>query len=208
MPTAREQILADIRRSLPVDAPLPEIAGPWTRYDDPREKFFEILRTVGGTGQSVSGPDQLRLQIERVIGEVGATRIASLVPEAHAGNIDVAAIHDPHQLADVDLAILPGELAVAENAAVWITQTTPARRVLYFLSQHVVFIVPADSVVNNMHEAYDWHHRQAGEGRRPFAEPRFGTFVSGPSKTADIEQALVIGAHGARSLHVFLVNGQ
>lgn len=206
MPTAREQILADIRRSLPVDTPLPELAGPWTRYDNPREKFFEILRTVGGVGQVVSGPDELRQEIERVIGEVTATRIASLVPAAHAGSLDVTAIDDPHQLADVDLAIVPGELAVAENAAVWISQTAPARRVLYFLSQHVVFIVPADSVVNNMHEAYQWHHRQAGEGRQPFAEPRFGTFVSGPSKTADIEQALVIGAHGARSLHVVLVN--
>jgi len=205
MPTAREQILADIRRSLPVDAPLPELDGPWTRYDNPRETFFEILRTVGGVGKRVGAPNELRQEIERVIADVGASRIASIVPEAHPGNINVEAIDDPHQLADVDLAIVPGELAVAENGAVWISQTAPAQRVLYFLSQHVVFIVPADRVVNNMHEAYEWHHRQAGEGRQPFAEPRFGTFVSGPSKTADIEQALVIGAHGARSLHVFLV---
>jgi L-lactate dehydrogenase complex protein LldG len=208
MPTAREQILADIRRTLPVDAPLPELAGSWTRYDDPHEKFFEILSAVGGVGRLVSGQDELRQQIDRVIAEVNATRIASLVPTAHAGNVDVAAIDDPHRLANVDLAILPGELAVAENAAVWVSQTAPARRVLYFLSQHIVFVVPADSVVNNMHEAYQWHHRQAGEGRLPFAEPRFGTFISGPSKTADIEQALVIGAHGARSLNVFLLNGQ
>jgi L-lactate dehydrogenase complex protein LldG len=208
MPAAREQILADIRRSLPVDAPLPELAGPWTCYDDAPQKFFEMLRTVGGVGQFVSGHDELRREIERVIAQVGALRIASLVPEAHAGNIDVAAVDDPHQLADVDLAIVPGELAVAENAAVWVTQTAPARRILYFLSQHVVFVVPAFRVVNNMHEAYEWHRRQAGEGRPPFAEPRFGTYVSGPSKTADIEQALVIGAHGARSLHVFLVKEQ
>jgi L-lactate dehydrogenase complex protein LldG len=75
--------------------------------------------------------------------------------------------------------------------------------VLYFLSQHVVLVVPADRVVNNMHEAYDWIDLQAAGGS-PFAEARWAAFMSGPSKTADIEQALVIGAHGARSLHVYL----
>jgi L-lactate dehydrogenase complex protein LldG len=55
-----------------------------------------------------------------------------------------------------------------------------------------------------MHEAYEWITQHAGE-RGPFAEPRWGTFMSGPSKTADIEQALVIGAHGARSLNVFFI---
>ena len=41
--------------------------------------------------------------------------------------------------------------------------------------------------------------------RLRFEEPGFGLFISGPSKTADIELALVIGAHGARSTMVFLV---
>jgi L-lactate dehydrogenase complex protein LldG len=203
MPTSRHQILHDIRQHLPVDAPLPAHAGPWTQYDDPAQQFLETLRGVGGIGKVITGPVPLRDEINRLIGQLEAQQICSVLPEVAAGNIDMASIDDPHDLAAVDLAILPGELAVAENAAVWVTGAFVRQRVAYFLSQHVVLVVPADRIVNNMHEAYDWLHRQAGADG-PFASPRWGTFMSGPSKTADIEQALVIGAHGARSLHVFL----
>ena len=202
--TAREQILRDVRRSLPAEAPRPSLDGEWIRYTDPYSQFFETLRGVGGAGRVVTGEAQLREEMERVIESIAAKQICSVIPAATVGNVDLAAIDDPHQLAGVDLAILPGELAVAENAAVWVTNVEVGQRVAYFLSQHVVLVVPHDRIVNNMHEAYEWLHRTAGPAG-PFAMATWGTFMSGPSKTADIEQALVIGAHGARSLHVFLL---
>ena len=202
--SAREQILRDVRRSLPAEAPRPALDGEWIRYEDPYGQFFETLRGVGGIGRVVAGEAQLREEVERVIESIGAKEICSVVPASAAGNVDFAAVDDPHQLASIDLAILPGELAVAENAAVWVTNAHVGQRVAYFLSQHVVLVVPHDRIVNNMHEAYEWLHRTAGPAG-PFAAATWGTFMSGPSKTADIEQALVIGAHGARSLHVFLL---
>ncbi|HEX6962163.1 MAG TPA: LUD domain-containing protein, partial [Lacipirellula sp.] len=159
-----------------------------------------------GVGKVLSGEFTLREELQQLISLLGAKQVCSVFPDACAGNVDLKAIDDPHDLANVDLAILPGELAVAENAAVWVTGAAVRQRVAYFLSQHVALVVPADCVVNNMHEAYPWLHRAAGDGG-PFATAKWGTFMSGPSKTADIEQALVIGAHGARSLHVFLVEG-
>ncbi len=203
MPSSRERILRDIRQHLPVDAALPSHAGKWTRYEDPTQQFLNVLSSVGGVGKVVAGHLPLREEIYCLVDQLEARQICSVLPEVIPGNVDMAAIDDPHDLAAVDLAILPGELAVAENAAVWVTGAHVPQRVAYFLSQHVVLIVPADRIVNNMHEAYDWLHREAGAGG-PFASPRWGTFMSGPSKTADIEQALVIGAHGARSLHVYL----
>jgi len=202
MPSARNQILRDIRAHLPVESPLPDLNYAWTRYDDPHRQFLEVLRSVGGVGKTVAGLVPLREEVERLAKQLEAKQVCSVLPDVAVGNVDMAAVADPHELADVDLAILPGELAVAENAAVWVTGAMVPQRVAYFLSQHVVLVVPHDRIVNNMHEAYDWLHRQAGGGN-PFAEPRWGAFMSGPSKTADIEQALVIGAHGARSLHVY-----
>jgi L-lactate dehydrogenase complex protein LldG len=203
MPTARDQILHDIRATLPVETALPDLNGEWVRYADPVQQFFDVLRGVGGIGKLVAGEAALRAEIARIGDELAAAQVCSVLPELAPGNVDLATIDDPHQLAGVDLAVLPGELAVAENGAVWITAAIVPERVLYFLSQHVVLVVPADHVVNNMHEAYQWLHQQAGAAG-PFREAKWGAFMSGPSKTADIEQALVIGAHGARSLHVLL----
>ena len=205
MSTAREQVLHDIRSTLPVEVALPELAGPWTRYDDPRQQFIEVLRGVGGVGKVVAGRALLAAEIQKLVESIDAQRVCSVLPDVVPGNVNLSAVDDPHQLADVDLAILPGELAVAENAAVWVTGAQVPERVLYFLSQHVVLVVPAERVVNNMHEAYAWLRSDAGDGVGPFDVAKWGTFMSGPSKTADIEQALVIGAHGARSLHVFLL---
>jgi L-lactate dehydrogenase complex protein LldG len=97
-------------------------------------------------------------------------------------------------LEPVDFAIMPGVFGVAENAAIWVTDRELPLRVLYFIVQHLALVIPADSIVDNMHQAYE---------RLSFARAEFGAFIAGPSKTADIEQALVIGAHGPRSLTVF-----
>ena len=104
---------------------------------------------------------------------------------------------DPHQLEAVEFAILPGQFAVAENAAVWVTSRAVRHQAIYYLTQHLALVVPRDQLLHNMHEAY---------ARLSFDQAEFGCFISGPSKTADIEQSLVIGAHGPRSLAVFLVD--
>ena len=116
--------------------------------------------------------------------------ITGLVP-AHAS----AGAQQGHELADLDLAILEGSPAVAESGAVWVVPADARQRAAAFLAQHLVLVVPRHTLVHELHEAY--------ERIDPAAAP-YGCFVAGPSKTADIEQSLVIGAHGPRSLTVLL----
>jgi L-lactate dehydrogenase complex protein LldG len=135
-----------------------------------------------------------------------AKKIVSLVPGIGSANVDLNLIEDPHALEDVDFAVLPGEFAVAENAAVWVTDAGIKHRVAYFLPQHLALVVPFDRLLHNMHQAYDWLAvNPRADGKPQFDQAGFGAFISGPSKTADIEQSLVIGAHGARSLTVILL---
>ena len=124
-----------------------------------------------------------------------AKKTVSLI-EGIDGNTDLAQIDDPHETEDIDFAILPGQFAVAENGAVWISDDGVKQRAIYFIAQHLALVISANDIVPNMHAAYR---------RLSFDQPRFGAFISGPSKTADIEQSLVIGAHGPRSMTVFVV---
>jgi L-lactate dehydrogenase complex protein LldG len=117
----------------------------------------------------------------------------------------LVATASPHALADVDVAIMPGEFAVAENGAVWVTDASVPLRAIYFLCQHLVLVVSESDIVDNMHAAYELLHTAGRNGNSIFEAPLFGAFIAGPSKTADIEQSLVIGAHGARSLTVYLL---
>jgi L-lactate dehydrogenase complex protein LldG len=178
MPTSRDQILRDIRTNLPVEAALPDGGFTGIRYADPCRQFIETLQSVGGAGQQVGSLEELQIEVQRLSTVLHAAAIGSALPEVFGGNVDLA-VEDPHELANVDLAILPGELAVAENAAVWVTDAVVPQRGAYFLSQHVALVVPQDRIVNNMHEAYARLHAEAGGGD-PFSKPRWGAFMSGP----------------------------
>src|SRR5262245_38221842 len=199
MPSNKDAILSAIRRNRPAACAAPELTAAWTTYADLRQQFIDILTAVGGQAVNVRDLAELNAHLNQLPAYTSAHKIASLVPGAGTRNVDLAALNSPHDLADVDIAILPGQFAVAENAAVWVDDRDVLFRIIYFLCQHLVLVVPANEIVAHLHAAYD---RLAGA----FANPVFGAFISGPSKTADIEQSLVIGAHGPRSLTVFLLD--
>jgi len=192
--SARDDILRTIRRQLPLATDLPDRQVEGIRYDHPVGQFLEVLEGVGGQGHLVTSLSEIPDLLSGL--RIPGRRIVSAVPGVLEPNFDFAAVTDPHTMADVELAIVPGEIAVAENAAVWVHTITSALRAACFLSQHLALVVPASRIVSNLHEAYD---------RMCLDETAFGCFISGPSKTADIEQSLVKGAHGARTLNVFLV---
>ncbi|MCL6261264.1 LUD domain-containing protein [Aquiflexum sp. TKW24L] len=103
---------------------------------------------------------------------------------------------DAHHLDNLNLAIIRGQFGVAENGAIWLEDQDMGLRALPFITEHLVIVLDSAHLVANMHQAY---------GRIGLKESGFGLFLAGPSKTADIEQSLVIGAHGAKSLRVVLV---
>jgi L-lactate dehydrogenase complex protein LldG len=108
----------------------------------------------------------------------------------------VAIPADPHALADLSLFVCQAALGVAENGAVWIATNDAWYRAALFLAERVVIVLAESTIVSDLHEAY---------ARLDIRAKSFGALVAGPSKTADIEQALVIGAHGPKELTLIVV---
>ena len=206
--SSRENILARVRTNQPPMRVLPGLSGLGSdginenRGGNPGDggtpdlvaEFSRILEAIGGESFLVSGADQIiAILRER---QPHARRIVSGCPELRGFAEPDLSDADPHRLENVDLAVLQARFGVAENGACWITENEMLERALPFITQHLALVIGRGEIVKNMHAAYE---RIADDGYG------FGTFIAGPSKTADIEQSLVLGAHGPASLTVFLV---
>lgn len=156
--------------------------------DDLVGQFNASLNTVAGTLHSEGGLAALQKAVDELIQQ--NMQVISLL-DGIKGNRQVP--ETAHDLADIDYAVIPGDLGVAENGAIWVNQ--PSHRVTPFICENLILALAKDNIVANMHQAVKQVALQPGE---------LGLFIAGPSKTADIEQALVVGAHGACSLNVYL----
>ena len=194
--SSRDEILSAVRRHLPESVALPELTGPWIQYSDPIAQFSSVLEMIGGRCVRVPNLESINAELDALPVYASAKQVISTIPGVGAATVNLDSVDDPHALEDVDFAILPGEFGVAENAAVWVTDQAIKHRVIYFLCQHLSLVISAKEMLHNMHQAYE----RLSVGNSPF-----GGFIAGPSKTADIEQSLVIGAHGPRSMTVFVV---
>lgn len=193
---SKQAILAKLKRQIVDQTPLPDVRQEsWIRYDDPLAQFRQVTEMVGGKCHMIESATEIPERMRQFPEWQQAQRIFSAVPEI-AGNVDLQSVEDPHELENVDFVVYPGEFGVAENGAIWVSDHDLKHRVIFFITQYLVLVVRKESVVHNMHEAYP---------QAEIPRPGFGLFLSGPSKTADIEQSLVIGAHGCKELQVFLL---
>lgn len=192
---SRELILSKIKQNKPEPSPLPDLQVFARPEISLVEHFVEMVSFVGGRTIDLAPNKTIEDEINAIYPDL--KNICANFEGLNLPLIDLTQIQDPHDLAHIELAIIKGEFGVAENGAVWIPSSSLAFRALPFITQHMVFVLKKSEIVWNMHQAYQRLDITKADG--------YGVFISGPSKTADIEQSLVIGAHGSRSLVVILV---
>ena len=192
--SSRETMLQAIRKNQPEIVELPFIPNFAPYFDDTIEKFISVLTGIGGQVYRADDYTDVAEQIQKDF--AGVNRIVSFDKRVSS----IAEIQDGtktlHNFEDVDVCIVHSNLAVAESGAVWITDKDMPERVLPFISQSLVVVVNATDIVPTLHDAY----AKIGD-----AEYGFATFIAGPSKTADIEQSLVLGAHGPKNMTLFIL---
>ena len=97
------------------------------------------------------------------------------------------------------VAIQHGFAAIAETGTLMLPSAPERPTTLNLLAEAAIVVLAAERVVGAYEEAWDLLRAELG------AMPRNVMLVTGPSRSADIEQTLELGAHGPRRLHVVLV---
>ncbi len=186
---SRERILDMIRKNKPpvktaILQPAVKEAVPGTLM---KEKFRDILEKVGGVCIEANGAEELNLIIGEKFPEAVRFDRNEVWEEYREASLQT--------LEQLDIVLIDGQFGVAENAAIWLDDSGFPNRVIPFIAKKVVIKLDSSLIVEDMHQAYN---------RISTVDTGYGLFVSGPSKTADIEQSLVYGAHGPVSLTVIL----
>lgn len=194
--SSKAEILKKIKQNQPtVITNLPDLDLLSSENPNVLETYKTVLKNIGGEPVEVAGYHEMLDFIRN--NYALDRRIITTIPELS----EIASLNwkndDPHTLQNVELAIVKAHFGVAENSALWVTDDILGQRVAPFIAQYLAIIVNKKDILATMHQAYT---RIGNE------EYGFGTFIAGPSKTADIEQSLVLGAHGARGLIVFLLD--
>jgi L-lactate utilization protein LutC len=208
-PGRRARVLAQIRQSLgrtaASTAPIVGLAGsgPRPAFDgDPVDRFvvkmIEKSATVARLGSLAEvGPEVARFVRSLDAGKRLCVARALAAIEWPAGfEVEFRAARR-----EDETSVTPCFAAVAESGGIVTLSGADTPSTLNFVPDNHIVIVHAAQVVRHFEDAFAaW--RASG---RPM--PRTLNIISGPSRTADIEQTIQLGAHGPRRLHVVLVAG-
>lgn len=192
--SVRENILNAIATNQPTLVPLPVLNRTAViSYEDRYAQFKSVLESIGGQTELISN---IEIVIEKIrLDKVNDTFVIDTISAESTDTAESISL-SAFELEKLERAYIKGTVAVAENGAVWVYESQMKNRLLPFICQHLVLVIDKKDIVATMHDAYD---------KIDVGSEGFGAFIAGPSKTADIEQSLVIGAHGARSTTVYVV---
>ena len=190
----KEDILKKYRANIRQKYDMPDLSGIQAiTYPEPLVQFVKMSEMVGGQVIEVDAGRDINTLIQELYPD--AKEIASNLPEVTIATRNPDTVGRARDLNGTDVGVIRGMFGVAENGCIWIPQQMKEKAVC-FISENLVILLKKSEIVNNMHEAYK---------RIEFNDYGYGTFISGPSKTADIAQVLVMGAQAARSVTIFLM---
>jgi L-lactate dehydrogenase complex protein LldG len=190
---SRERILNAIKMAKQQEAALPQIP-QFLHKENNLETFIEVATGIGSVCTVLSTLQPL-IEFYNSIKERGEV-IINGIEALDINDLPTYCQSTAGDLESVSYLFLPGSISVAENGAVWLSDEIIGNRMLPFIAANLVLLLEEKNIVPTMHYAYE-QIKIDMEG--------YGVFIAGPSKTADIEQSLVIGAHGPISHHIFIV---
>lgn len=192
---SRNNILKKIADNKPSLEDLPQLEFNGTvQYADKPSQFMKALTNIGADVLELSGYAAINTLYKNL--QAAGKKIINTIPEIDNINSQLSSM-PAESLAGLEIALLRGLVAVAENGALWVTEEQMQNRLLPFICEHLYLVIERENIVDTMHQAYQ---------KIDTAASGFGVFIAGPSKTADIEQSLVIGPHGPKKTTIIIIN--
>ena len=159
-------------------------------FEDNYIQFKTVLESIGGKVELI--PDISIVNNQFIADRASGKLVINMIDDLDKQIVLLTSF----ELEKLEKVYLRGTLGVAENGAVWVYESQMMNRLLPFICQHLILVIDKAAILPTMHHAYN---------KIDVAKEGFGIFIAGPSKTADIEQSLVIGAHGARTATIYVV---
>lgn len=173
-------------------------------------EFRRRLESVGASCSVFQHEHEAASELERLIEEAGARRIA--VSDAPLLKTIISHVNTGTKLLSEE-AVLAGELfeceigitsaqwGIAETGTLVLESERERHRLISLIPPVHIAVIAAQRIVGTMSEALA---RVRGQGSDDLS--RAVTFITGPSRTADIELTLALGMHGPRALHVLVIS--
>lgn len=189
--STRDKILNAIAANQPELVALPTIdLSNVISYEDNFTQFKNVMESIGGKVELIQDISILKDGFDN--DKANGKLIINTLDDLDKQIILLTSF----ELEKLEKVCIKGSVGVAENGAVWVYESQMMNRLLPFICQHLILVLNKKDIVPTMHHAY---------AKIDVAKEGFGIFIAGPSKTADIEQSLVIGAHGARTATIYVI---
>ena len=216
--SSREVIIASIRNSLaasrPFDAehqkhhrpsaPPAMSAVPVLAREALAENFRSSLTLVGADCRIVRSKQEAAYELRAVIEGLSATRIASsdspLVAELllNVSGPEISRNASPAELFDYDVGITSAQWGIAETGTLVLESECEHYRLTSLVPPVHVCVLNAADIRQTLGEVLELISKDLS---------RTVTFITGASRTSDIELTLAIGVHGPKALHVIVIDG-
>ena len=196
---SREKILRRIREALSVSAPARHLSGAESSNSGhkPQDWLPPVPRSPSAL-VALFEKNSLDLKTDvRLCADAAtvATELAALARENDWTDREYTSA----ALEVCDAGVTGCECLVAQTGGILVTSASSGGRVLSVLPPHHVVIASTSQLVGDLADAFEVLRKNFG------SPPAFASFITGPSRTGDIERILVLGAHGPKKLTVLLV---
>lgn len=227
--TERDKILGRIREALTVPAPRPghHTSGSHAPADvSPSSQAAKWLPPVGESADAqlaafavnatdlraefhvLKDAEELTTQLQKLRDVEGWKKIATHAgvltdPASNALALPVCRTdhegYSVQELESCDIGITECEALVAQTGSVLVTNRSSGGRAVSVLPPHHIVLARRDQMLRDLPEAFQLLKRKYSDNY-----PSMISFITGPSRTGDIERILVLGAHGPKRLTIFL----